>query len=76
MFFFTTIYIFITFCICLYVRNKEQFFERNQSVFFKSSYYFLLKKWYTDRLVNEVLSLSVLVLVKKYSYNQLDRRLL
>lgn len=64
------------FSICLYVRNKEQFFERKQSAFFKAIYSFLLKKWYTDRLVNEVFSTSILVFAKKYPYNQLDRGLL
>jgi NADH-ubiquinone oxidoreductase chain 5 len=64
------------FSTCLYVRNKKQFFERKQSVFFKSIYSFLLKKWYTDRLVNEILSTSILVFAKKYPYNRLDRGLL
>jgi NADH:ubiquinone oxidoreductase subunit 5 (subunit L)/multisubunit Na+/H+ antiporter MnhA subunit len=66
----------ILFSICLYIRNKEQFFEKKQGVFFKSIYSFLLKKWYTDRLVNEVISVFMLVFTKKYSYNLLDRGLL
>jgi proton-translocating NADH-quinone oxidoreductase chain L len=61
------------FSFCLYIKNKQQFFEQKQSIFFKSIYSFLLKKWYTDRLVNEVLSASVLIFAKKYPYNSLDR---
>jgi proton-translocating NADH-quinone oxidoreductase chain L len=61
------------FSFCLYIKNKQQFFEQKQSIFFKSIYSFLLKKWYTDRLVNEVLSASVLTFAKKYPYNSLDR---
>jgi NADH:ubiquinone oxidoreductase subunit 5 (subunit L)/multisubunit Na+/H+ antiporter MnhA subunit len=64
------------FSICLYVRNKENFFEKKQSVFFKSVYSFLLKKWYTDRFINEVISTVTLVFSKKYTYNQIDRGLL
>ena len=63
----------IMFSFCLYIKNKQQFFEQKQSTFFKSIYSFLLKKWYTDRLVNEVVSASLLTFAKKYPYNSLDR---
>ena len=66
----------MVFSICLYVRNKEQFFERKQSFFFKKIYSFLLKKWYSDRFVNEVVSTSILAFAKKYPYNMVDRGLL
>jgi NADH:ubiquinone oxidoreductase subunit 5 (subunit L)/multisubunit Na+/H+ antiporter MnhA subunit len=66
----------IVFSFCLYIKNKQQFFEQKQSNFFKSIYSFLLKKWYTDRLVNEVVSASLLTFAKKYPYNSLDRGLL
>ena len=35
-----------------------------------------MKKWYTDRLINQALSTSVVVFAKKYSYKQLNRGLL
>ncbi|MEY3500456.1 MAG: dehydrogenase subunit 5, partial [Bacteroidota bacterium] len=66
----------IIFSFCLYIKNKQQFFEQKQTLLFKAIYSFLLKKWYTDRLVNQVLTVSVLAFAKKYPYKALDRGLL
>ena len=66
----------IIFSFCLYIKNKQQFFEQKQKLFFKAIYSFLLKKWYTDRLVNQLLSVSMLIFAKKYPYEALDRGLL
>lgn len=66
----------IIFSFCLYIKNKQQFFEQKQKLFFKAIYSFLLKKWYTDRLVNQLVSVSMLIFAKKYPYEALDRGLL
>ena len=66
----------IIFSFCLYIKNKQQFFEQKQTLLFKAIYSFLLKKWYTDRLVNQVLTVSILTFAKKYPYKALDRGLL
>lgn len=66
----------VIFSICLYISNKKQFFERKQTIFFKSIYSFLLKKWYTDRIINEIVCMFFLNFSKNYSYNKLDRGLL
>lgn len=66
----------ILFSFCLYIKNKQEFFEQKQAVVFKSIYSFLLKKWYTDRLVNQLVSASMLTFAKKYPYEALDRGLL
>ena len=52
------------------------FFQKKQSFYLKLVYSFLLKKWYSDRLVNELLSTGILVFAKNYSYIHLDRGLL
>ena len=43
---------------------------------FKYVYKFFLKKWYSDRFVNEVFGLPLLNFCKFYVYNNLDRGLL
>lgn len=64
------------FSIYLYLVNTSFFFFIKKNILFKSIYFFLLKKWYTDRLVNELFVLSFLKKSKLYFYHRLDRGLL
>lgn len=65
----------ICFSMFLYIINKEMFIKKKQSFYFKLVYSFLLKKWYSDRVINELVSTVILVFAKNYSYYQLDRGL-
>lgn len=42
---------------------------------FKYSFFFFLKKWYTDRFINQLISLNILVFCHNYTYKSLDRGL-
>ena len=66
----------IVFSSYLYIIHKELFFQKKQSFYLKLVYSFLLKKWYSDRLINEVVSTGILVFAKNYTYVHLDRGLL
>jgi NADH-ubiquinone oxidoreductase chain 5 len=43
---------------------------------FQILYRFLIKKWYTDRLANEIFVISILNFCQQYPYKKLDRGLL
>jgi NADH-ubiquinone oxidoreductase chain 5 len=61
------------FSIYIYVLNTSFFFFLKKNKIFKSIYFFLLKKWYCDRFVNQIFSLFFLKLSKNYMYTQIDR---
>jgi NADH:ubiquinone oxidoreductase subunit 5 (subunit L)/multisubunit Na+/H+ antiporter MnhA subunit len=64
------------FSIFMYLINKHIFFFLKKQKNFKYFYRFLIKKWYSDRLVNELISINVLKFSLEYPYTSLDRGLL
>jgi NADH-ubiquinone oxidoreductase chain 5 len=42
---------------------------------FKYIFYFFIKKWYTDRIINQLISINVLYFGHDYTYKSLDRGL-
>lgn len=42
---------------------------------FKFIFYFFIKKWYTDRVINQLISINVLYFGHDYTYKSLDRGL-
>lgn len=66
----------ILFSLYLYYINNSLLFSLKKSEEFKFFYYYLIKKWYCDRLFNECFSLIFLDFCTKYSYKKLDRGLL
>lgn len=66
----------ILFSIFSYLITKKLFFIIKQNKYFKYLYRFLIKKWYTDRFVNEVISINILKFCQEYPYKRLDRGLL
>ena len=42
---------------------------------FKYIFYFFIKKWYTDRIINQLISINVLYFGHDYTYKNLDRGL-
>lgn len=66
-------------CFCslyFYIINTSFFYFLKKNKNFKYFYFFLLKKWYTDRFINETFSLFFLQISKNYMYTRLDRGLL
>ena len=59
-----------------YIYNISILFIFKKIDIFNFFYKFLLKKWYSDRFVNEVIGLSFLNFCKSYVYIKLDRGLL
>lgn len=66
----------ILFSIFIYLINKNIFFIIKKNKYFKYFYRFLIKKWYTDRFVNEIISINILKFCQEYPYKRLDRGLL
>lgn len=66
----------IALSIFLYLINPKFLFNFKKHIVLKYIFSFFSKKWYLDRLVNEILVLQLLNLSKTYSYNSLDRGLL
>lgn len=64
------------FSVYLYIINISLFFLLKKNRTFKYFYFFLLKKWYSDRFINYFFTLFFLKISKKYMYNKLDRGLL
>lgn len=60
----------------LYIANNSFFFSIKKDKFFKFFYFYLIKKWYSDRLVNEAFGLAFLKFCNQYSYKRIDRGLL
>lgn len=62
--------------IYFYLINKNFFFLLKKYKNFKYLYYYLIKKWYSDRLIHETLSLTFLKICNTYAYKKIDRGLL
>lgn len=60
----------------MYLINKYVLFFLKKDQKFKFIYRFLIKKWYSDRLVNELISINILKFSLEYPYTRLDRGLL
>jgi hypothetical protein len=60
----------------MYLINNSFFFSLKKYKIFKYIYYYLIKKWYSDRLVNETIGLSFLKFCNNYAYKKIDRGLL
>lgn len=66
-------------CFCaynLYVNNLVNFYTIKQSKLYYMFYTFFLKKWYFDRLYNQIISQNFLFAGYFLTYQQLDRGLL
>lgn len=61
------------FSFFIYNINTFFFFFLKKNLNFKYFYTFLLKKWYTDRVVNEIFSLFILKCSLVYIYTKVDR---
>jgi NADH:ubiquinone oxidoreductase subunit 5 (subunit L)/multisubunit Na+/H+ antiporter MnhA subunit len=66
----------MAFSIFMYLIKNYIFFYLKKQHNFKFIYRFLIKKWYSDRLVNELISINLLKFSLDYSYTSLDRGLL
>jgi NADH-ubiquinone oxidoreductase chain 5 len=66
----------MAFSIFMYLIKNYIFFYLKKQHNFKFVYRFLIKKWYSDRLVNELISINLLKFSLDYSYTSLDRGLL
>jgi NADH-ubiquinone oxidoreductase chain 5 len=59
-----------------YMCKKKKFLHFKQTTYFLQIYSFFLKKWYTDRTINQLFSIPLLIWSQKYTYQKLDRGLL
>ena len=64
------------FSFYVYILNTSFLFFLKKNKYFKYLYFFLLKKWYTDRFINNFFTLFFLKISKNYMYTRLDRGLL
>jgi NADH-ubiquinone oxidoreductase chain 5 len=66
----------MSFSIYFYLINNSLLFTLKKDKNFHYIYYYLIKKWYSDRLVNETISLFFLKICNLYTYKKVDRGLL
>jgi NADH-ubiquinone oxidoreductase chain 5 len=66
----------VFFSIYFYILNNSFFFYLKKYKNFKFIYYYLIKKWYSDRLINQTISLNFLKVCNTYAYKKIDRGLL
>ena len=66
----------ISFSIFFYLIDNYSLIYLKKNSYFKLIYRFLIKKWYTDRIVNELVVINVLKFCQEYPYKSLDRGLL
>jgi NADH:ubiquinone oxidoreductase subunit 5 (subunit L)/multisubunit Na+/H+ antiporter MnhA subunit len=66
----------VCFSFFTYLVNKRKFIFIKQKTNFISLYKFFIKKWYTDRVINQICGIPLLLWSKTYSYKKLDRGLL
>lgn len=64
------------FSFYLYILNSSFLFLLKKNKFFNYIYYYLIKKWYTDRILNQTFGLSFLNFCNNYVYIKIDRGLL
>lgn len=62
--------------IFLYSFGIQSFFSLKMKNWFKIPYFFLNRKWYFDKIINDYLTTSVLSLSYSYSYKDIDRGLI
>jgi proton-translocating NADH-quinone oxidoreductase chain L len=60
----------------LYTFSLSRFFSLKQNNYVKNVFNFFSRKWYFDRLYNQLLGQSVLELAYTYTYGRIDRGLL
>lgn len=63
----------IYFSIYFYLLNPDKLWSLKQNKKFFKVYQFLIKKWYTDRVLNETIIFLSIFFSKIYSYSSLDR---
>lgn len=61
------------FSFFLYAKGFKYFLSIKKNIFFKYIYYTFLKKFYIDRLYNQLVAQSILYISYNFSYNTLDR---
>jgi len=66
----------MSFSFYMYIINNSFFFSLKKYKIFNYIYYYLIKKWYSDRLVNETIGLAFLKFCNNYAYKKIDRGLL
>lgn len=66
----------VCFSLFTYLINKNFFLFLKKKTIFSSIYKFFIKKWYTDRIVNQIITIPLLLWSQFYSYKKLDRGLL
>ncbi|MBR08218.1 MAG: NADH-quinone oxidoreductase subunit L [Rickettsiales bacterium] len=66
----------ISFSIFMYILEKKLLIKLKKFKLFKTFYFFLIKKWYADRFINESISTTILNFSQTYLYNNLERGLL
>ena len=64
------------FSVFIYLINKYFFLDLKRNKYFKYIYRFLIKKWYSDRFINEVVTINILKFCQEYPYKRLDRGIL
>jgi NADH-ubiquinone oxidoreductase chain 5 len=63
----------VFFAYFIYFQNLDFFFLLKQNESFKISYNFLNRKWYYDRLYNQIIGQNVLMFSYFFTYKTLDR---
>ena len=66
----------VFFAYFLYSVNIFNFFSLKKTKFFKQIYTFLNKKWYIDRIYNEIIGQNILYISYHIAYRTIDRGLL
>ena len=64
------------FAYFIYSFNLDKYLEFKKTKFFKKVYTFFNKKWYFDRIYNEIFTQNVLNLSYLYTYKNIDRGIL
>lgn len=59
--------------ISIYCFNLNSFFSIKMNNWFRKIYYFLMKKWYFDRIYNQYISQNILYSGLSYTYKNIDR---
>jgi proton-translocating NADH-quinone oxidoreductase chain L len=66
----------IFFCYSVYSFYSLEFYKKKMSTSFNSIFTFFSKKWYIDRIYNELVAQNVLSIGFYFSYTEIDRGLL
>jgi NADH-ubiquinone oxidoreductase chain 5 len=60
----------------MYIYQQKILLKLKKNIKFKHIYQFLIKKWYSDRIINEAIATPILFFCQEYPYQRLDRGLL